>query len=53
MTAQLTLITDRNAVAALSASKQEPQWMSELRLQSYDLAAQLPLPILEKINMTQ
>jgi Fe-S cluster assembly protein SufD len=53
MTAQLTLITDRNAVAALSASKQEPQWMSELRLQSYDLAAQLPLPILEKTNISK
>ncbi len=53
MTAQLTLTTDRNAVAALSASKHEPQWMTELRLQSYDLAAELPLPVLEKTNVSK
>lgn len=53
MTTQLALSTDRNAVAALSAAKQEPQWMTDLRLQSYDLAGELPLPIVEKTNISK
>jgi Fe-S cluster assembly protein SufD len=53
MTTELALSTDRNAVASLSASKQEPQWMTDLRLQSYDAAAQLPLPLLEKTNVSK
>jgi Fe-S cluster assembly protein SufD len=53
MTTQQALATDRATVASLSASRQEPQWMTDLRLQSLQLAGELPLPVLEKTNVSR
>jgi Fe-S cluster assembly protein SufD len=42
---------DRQSVSAQSQSKQEPQWMSELRLKGLELAGTLELPRLEKTRL--
>ncbi|HNS39354.1 MAG TPA: hypothetical protein PKJ56_03790, partial [Promineifilum sp.] len=34
----------RNAVAQLSASLDEPEWMLDLRLQAWDIYESLPVP---------
>lgn len=48
MTTQTILPVNAEALKALSASKQEPAWLTESRLESLELAGQLELPKLEK-----
>lgn len=48
MTTQTILPVNIEALKALSASKQEPAWVTESRLTSLELAGQLELPKLEK-----
>ncbi len=48
---QTVLPIDRDTIAALSDSRNEPSWMKELRLAALDLAGQLELPKLEKTRI--
>lgn len=48
MSTETILPIDRQSVSAQSTLKQEPQWMSELRLKGLELAEALELPRLEK-----
>lgn len=48
MTTQTILPVNAEALKALSASKQEPAWVTESRLESLELAGRLELPKLEK-----
>ncbi|QGQ97840.1 Fe-S cluster assembly protein SufD [Paenibacillus psychroresistens] len=51
MSIETILPVDRQSVSAQSESKQEPQWMSELRLKGLELAGALELPKLEKTRL--
>lgn len=51
MSTQTILPIDRNSVFELSTSKNEPEWMTNLRLQALELAGQLELPKLEKTSL--
>jgi Fe-S cluster assembly protein SufD len=51
MSIETILPIDRQSVSAQSESKQEPQWMSELRLKGLELAGALELPRLEKTRI--
>ncbi len=51
MSAQTILPIDRNAVMELSRSKQEPEWMTNLRERGLTLAETLELPKLEKTRI--
>jgi Fe-S cluster assembly protein SufD len=51
MSTETILPIDRHAVSAQSEIKQEPQWMSELRLKGLELAGTLELPRLEKTRL--
>jgi len=51
MTMQTVLPVDLSAVAALSSLTGEPEWMAALRRESLELAANLPLPKLEKTRI--
>lgn len=52
MTQSILPIT-RDEIAALSASKQEPEWLANTRLKAYDLAGELDLPYVEKIHINR
>ncbi|MGZ9583263.1 Fe-S cluster assembly protein SufD [Paenibacillus marinisediminis] len=51
MSTETVLPVDREAVAALSRSKNEPAWLAELRVQALEKAATLGLPKLEKTKI--
>lgn len=51
MSIQNVLPIDRNSVADLSKSRNEPLWLTELRLQALELAGSLELPKLEKTRI--
>ncbi|WP_166241897.1 Fe-S cluster assembly protein SufD [Paenibacillus turpanensis] len=51
MSAQTVVTIDQAAVSALSSSKGEPAWLSELRKEASVLAGQLELPVLEKTKI--
>jgi len=51
MSTQTVLPVDRGAVAELSRTKQEPEWMAELRIKGLELAEALELPKLEKTRI--
>ncbi|PYI57180.1 Fe-S cluster assembly protein SufD [Paenibacillus flagellatus] len=51
MSSQTVLPIDRNSVADLSKSRNEPSWMTELRLNALELAGSLELPKLEKTRI--
>jgi Fe-S cluster assembly protein SufD len=51
MSIETILPIDRQSVSAQSESKQEPQWMFELRLKGLELAGALELPRLEKTRL--
>jgi Fe-S cluster assembly protein SufD len=51
MSTETILPIDRQSVSAQSLSKQEPQWMSSLRLKGLELAGTLELPRLEKTRI--
>lgn len=53
MSIQTVLPIDREAVGAMSASLQEPAWMTKLRQDAVDLAARLELPALEKTRLNR
>lgn len=48
MTTETALPIDRETVIAQSKQNNEPQWLSELRLEAFDAASRLELPKLEK-----
>jgi len=50
-TVNTALPVGRDALQALSSSKQEPAWLAELRLQALELAGTLELPKLEKTRI--
>lgn len=51
MSTKTMLPINRNTITELSTSRQEPDWMLQLRLQALDMAEQLELPQLEKIYL--
>ncbi|MDB5055946.1 MAG: Fe-S cluster assembly protein SufD [Bacilli bacterium] len=51
MSTETILPINRQSVLAQSQSKQEPQWMSDLRLKGLELASTLELPRLEKTRI--
>lgn len=51
MSSQTVLPIDRNSVADLSKSRNEPSWLTELRLKALELAGSLELPKLEKTRI--
>ncbi|MDF2723927.1 MAG: Fe-S cluster assembly protein SufD [Paenibacillus sp.] len=51
MSTQTVLPIDRNSVADLSKSRNEPSWLTDLRLQALELAGTLELPKLEKTRL--
>ncbi|MCG7405826.1 Fe-S cluster assembly protein SufD [Paenibacillus sp. ACRRX] len=51
MSTETVVPVDREAVAALSRSKQEPAWLAEQRLRALDKAATLENPKLEKTKI--
>ncbi|CAM3446399.1 Fe-S cluster assembly protein SufD [Marinicrinis lubricantis] len=51
MTTEIILPVGREAVESASKSKNEPQWLTELRLSALDKAGQLELPKLEKTRL--
>ncbi|GAA3401967.1 Fe-S cluster assembly protein SufD [Paenibacillus hodogayensis] len=51
MSSQTFLPIDRNSVAELSKSRNEPSWLTDLRLQALELAGSLELPKLEKTRI--
>ena len=53
MSTETVLPVDRETVAALSRSKNEPAWLAELRVQALEKAAALELPKLEKTNISR
>ncbi|MEF3302296.1 Fe-S cluster assembly protein SufD [Paenibacillus sp. GYB003] len=48
---QTVLPIDRNSVADLSKSRNEPSWLTDLRLKALELAGSLELPKLEKTRI--
>lgn len=52
-TIQSILPMTRDAVAALSTSKQEPEWLANQRIAALELAGKLELPKLEKTNINR
>ncbi|OPA80823.1 Fe-S cluster assembly protein SufD [Paenibacillus selenitireducens] len=53
MTTQTILPIDRETLAALSQSNNEPAWLSTLRLEALELAGQLELPVVEKQKISR
>lgn len=53
MSTQTILPVDRETVAALSQSKNEPAWLSAERLNALELAGQLEWPTLEKMRINR
>ncbi|WP_152394689.1 Fe-S cluster assembly protein SufD [Paenibacillus guangzhouensis] len=53
MTTQTILPIDRETLAALSQSNNEPAWLSALRLEALELAGQLELPVVEKQKISR
>ncbi|MDP5275109.1 Fe-S cluster assembly protein SufD [Chengkuizengella axinellae] len=53
MTTQIVLPIDQNEVRENSQSKNEPEWLSNLRLEALTLAGQLEYPKLEKTNLNR
>jgi Fe-S cluster assembly protein SufD len=51
MTTQAILPIDRQAIVELSQSRQEPEWMTNLRSEALELAGSLDLPVLEKTRI--
>lgn len=51
MSIPVILPLDRETVANLSASRNEPQWLASMRLEAFDQAANLELPVLEKTRI--
>jgi Fe-S cluster assembly protein SufD len=51
MTTQTILPIDRQTIVELSKSRQEPEWMTNLRVGALDLAGSLELPKLEKTRI--
>ncbi|MCU6797252.1 MULTISPECIES: Fe-S cluster assembly protein SufD [Paenibacillus] len=51
MTTQAILPIDRQAIVQLSQSRQEPEWMTNLRSEALELAGSLELPVLEKTRI--
>jgi Fe-S cluster assembly protein SufD len=51
MTTQLILPVDRVAIEYRSKSRNEPEWMAQLRLEALELAGQLEWPKLEKTRI--
>lgn len=51
MTTEMILPIGREAVQATSESKNEPQWLTQLRLEALEKAGQLELPELEKTKI--
>lgn len=51
MSLNTVLPIDRDSIAQLSARKQEPQWMQDLRVQALESAGSLELPKLEKTRI--
>lgn len=51
MSAQTVLPIDRHSVSDLSKSRNEPTWLTELRLKALELAGSLELPKLEKTRI--
>ncbi|MCR8843696.1 Fe-S cluster assembly protein SufD [Paenibacillus sp. SC116] len=51
MSTEMIVPVDRETVAALSRSKNEPAWLAELRVQALEKAAELNLPIVEKTKI--
>lgn len=51
MSIPVILPLDRETVANLSASRNEPQWLASMRLEAFDQAASLALPVLEKTRI--
>lgn len=51
MSTPTILPIDRNSVAELSRTRQEPEWMTSLRLKGLELAETLELPKLEKTRI--
>lgn len=52
MTTQTILPVDSQAVAQASKARQEPEWLTDLRVQAANLAGSLELPKLEKRDWT-
>lgn len=44
-------VFDKKFIAQLSKQKNEPEWISELRLKAYDLYKEFPLPYVEKTKI--
>ncbi|MFE5318767.1 Fe-S cluster assembly protein SufD [Paenibacillus sp. NPDC056579] len=51
MSTQTILPIDRQAIVELSQSRQEPEWMTNLRAEALELAGSLELPKLEKTRI--
>jgi Fe-S cluster assembly protein SufD len=51
MTSQAILPIDRQTIVELSQSRQEPEWMTNLRAEALELAGSLELPKLEKTRI--
>jgi Fe-S cluster assembly protein SufD len=51
MTTQTILPIDRQTIVELSKLRQEPEWMTELRVEALELAGSLELPKLEKTRI--
>ncbi|MFE4570017.1 Fe-S cluster assembly protein SufD [Paenibacillus chitinolyticus] len=51
MTTQTILPVDSQAVAQASKARQEPEWLTDLRVQAANLAGSLELPKLEKTRL--
>ncbi|PZE21437.1 Fe-S cluster assembly protein SufD [Paenibacillus xerothermodurans] len=51
MTTQAILPIDRQTIVELSNSRQEPEWMTNLRVEALELAGSLELPKLEKTRI--
>ncbi|OXM84235.1 Fe-S cluster assembly protein SufD [Paenibacillus rigui] len=51
MSTQTILPIDRQAIVELSKSRQEPEWMTNLRAEALELAGSLELPKLEKTRI--
>lgn len=53
MSTKTVLPVNRNQITELSQSRQEPDWMLQFRLEALELADQLELPVLEKMNISR
>ncbi len=53
MSVETILPTSREAIAQRSKENQEPQWLTDLRLEALDQAGELEWPKLEKTNLSR